>query len=433
VATARTGGDAVAEGLEVGANDDPAKPFEMRVWRGDNNGSEGRRGRRCLSVTIIADHPGSAVEVKKMEKPSQILVVEDDVMNSRLLTTILTRLGYTVETAFDGITGLEKAESSPPDLILLDLQLPKMHGYEVARHLKQADKTKIIPIVVVSSFAEVENRVKAFEAGADDFLSKPIDQVELRARVQSLLKVKMFNDHMVNYQKILESEVDKRTRQLSQAFEELKSAVEKIKQASLDTTFRLAQAAESRDGETGCHIKRIGYYSTAMAKVMGLPAQDVELILYASPMHDIGKIGVPDRILLKPGPLDAEEWKAMKLHTVIGGKILSNSDSYVIQMAERIALTHHEKWDGSGYPNGLKGSQIPLWGRISAIVDVFDALANNRPYRKALPIDQSLDILKKDTGTHFDPEVSGAFFSIEEEILSILRGNKETSSKKGYQ
>ena len=151
-----------------------------------------------------------------MENPSQILVIEDDIMNSLLLTTILTRLGYTVETAFDGITGLEKAESSPPDLILLDLQLPRMHGYEVARRLKQADKTKIIPIVVVSSFADVENRVKALEAGADDFLSKPIDQVELRARVQSLLKVKMFNDHMVNYQKIIEAEVDKRMRQLIQ-------------------------------------------------------------------------------------------------------------------------------------------------------------------------------------------------------------------------
>jgi putative two-component system response regulator len=370
---------------------------------------------------------------KNMEKPSQILVIEDDVMSSRLLTTILTRLGYTVETAFDGITGLEKAESSPPDLILLDLKLPRMDGYEVASRLKQAEKTKIIPIVVVSSFAEVQNRVKAFEVGADDFLAKPIDQVELRARVQSLLKVKMFNDHMVNYQKILEAEVDKRTQQLSQAFEELKGAVDKIKKASLDTTFRLAQAVESRDGETGCHIKRIGYYSAAMAKVMGLPAQDVELGLYAAPMHDIGKIGVPDRILLKPGPLDAEEWNIMRLHTVIGGRILSNSDSYVIQMAEQIALTHHEKWDGSGYPKGFKGAQIPLWGRISAVVDVFDALANNRPYRKALPIDESLEILKKGTGTHFDPEVSGAFFSIQEEILSILRGNKDPSSKKGDQ
>jgi putative two-component system response regulator len=365
-----------------------------------------------------------------MEKPSQILVVEDDVMNSRLLTTILTRLGYTVDTAFDGITGLEKVKSSPPDLILLDLKLPRMDGYEVARRLKQADKTKIIPIVVISSFAEVENRVTALEAGADDFLSKPIDQLELRARVQSLLKVKMFNDHMVNYQKILEAEVDKRTQQLSQAYEELKSAFDKIKQASLDTTFRLAQAAESKDGETGSHIKRIGYYSTSIAKVMGLPPHEIDLILYAAQMHDIGKIGVPDRILLKPGPLDTEEWKIMKLHTVIGGRILSNPESYVIKMAEQIALTHHEKWDGSGYPNGLKGSQIPLWGRISAIVDVFDALTSNRPYKKAFPIDQSLEILKKSTGTHFDPEVSESFFSIQEKILSILREYEDPFSKK---
>jgi putative two-component system response regulator len=366
-----------------------------------------------------------------MEKPSKILVVEDDVMNSRLLTTILTRLGYTVETAFDGITGFEKAESSPPDLILLDLQLPRMDGYEVARRLKLADNTKIIPIVVVSSFAEVENRVKALDAGADDFLSKPIDQVELRARVQSLLKVKLFNDHMVNYQKTLEAEVDKRTRQLSQAFEELKSALDKIKQASLDTTFRLAQAVESRDGVTGVHLKSTGYYFAAIAKVMGLPSQDVELGLYAAPMHDIGKIGIPDRILLKPGPLDAEEWKIMKLHTTIGGRILSHSDSDVLQMAEQIALTHHEKWDGSGYPNGLKGPQIPIWGRISAIVDVFDALTNDRPYKKALPVDQSLEILKQGTGTHFDPEVSNAFFSIQKEILSIFRENEDPFSKKG--
>jgi len=365
-----------------------------------------------------------------MEKSSQILVVEDDVMNSRLLTTILTRLGYTVETAFDGINGLEKVEASPPDLILLDLNLPRMDGYEVARRLKEADKTKIIPIVVVSSFAEVENRIKAFEAGADDFLSKPVDQVELRARVQSLLKVKMFNDHMVNYQKILEAEVDKRTLELRQTFEELKIAFDKIKQVSLDTTFRLAQAAESKDGETGGHIKRIGYYSTALARVMGLPAEDIDIILYAAPMHDIGKIGVPDRILLKPGPLDVEEWKIMKLHTVIGGRILANSDSYVIKMGEQIALTHHEKWDGSGYPNGLKGSQIPLWGRIVAIVDVFDALISNRPYKKAFPIDQSLEILKKDTGTHFDPEVSETFFSIQEEILSILREYEDPFPKK---
>lgn len=366
-----------------------------------------------------------------MEQPKKILVVEDDMMNSRLLATILTRLGYTVDTAFDGVNGLEKVESSPPDLILLDLDLPRMDGYEVARRLKQSEHNKIIPIVVVSSFAEVENRIKALDAGADDFLSKPIDQVELKARVQSLLKVKIYNDYMVSYQKTLEEEVSKRTLQLQQAFEELKNASEKIKKASLDTTVRLSQAAEYKDKETGNHIKRMGYYTVAIAKAMGLPRQDIEDILYAAPMHDIGKIGIPDRILLKPGSLDDQEWEVMKQHTVIGRNILAGSDSHVIQMADQIALAHHEKWNGSGYPGGLKGSEIPLWGRISAIADVFDALTTERPYKKAFSLDHSLEILKQCRGTHFDPDVFDAFFSIKEEILSIRRKYDDLASEEG--
>ncbi len=354
-----------------------------------------------------------------MERTRHILVIEDNVMSSRLLTTILTRLGYTTDTAFDGVSGLEKVASSPPDLILLDLDLPRMDGYQVAQRLKQSDRTKIIPIVVVSSFSEVENRIKALEAGADDFLSKPIDQIELRVRVQSLLKVKDYNDHMVHYQKTLEEEVNRRTQQLRQAFEELTTATEKIRQASLDTTVRLSQAAEYKDEETGSHIKRMGYYTTAIAKAMALPPQDIEAILHAAPMHDIGKIGIPDRILLKSGPLNEQEWEIMKQHTVIGSNILSRSDSHVIQMAEQIALSHHEKWDGSGYPKGLKGSSIPVWGRISAIADVFDALTTRRPYKKALSVEHSLDILKEGRGIHFDPDIHDVFFSIEEEILSI--------------
>ena len=356
-----------------------------------------------------------------MEQAKHILVIEDDPMNNRLLVAILTRLGYIVDAAFDGVSGLEKVESSPPDLILLDLNLPRMDGYEVARRLKHSDKTKIIPIVVVSSFAEVENRIKALEAGADDFLSKPVDQVELRARVQSLLKVKVYNDYMVNYQKTLEDEVNQRTHQLRQAFDELKNATEKIRQASLDTTIRLAQAAEYKDEETGGHIKRMGYYAAAIAKAMSLSPQDIEAILYAAPMHDVGKIGIPDRILLKPGSLDEEEWKVMRQHTSIGGNILSGSDSHVIQMAEQIALSHHEKWDGSGYPKGFKGLEIPVWGRICAIADVFDALTTKRPYKKALSVEHSLDILDKSRGTHFDPDVFDVFFSIKEEILSIRK------------
>jgi putative two-component system response regulator len=365
-----------------------------------------------------------------MDPSRHILVIEDDPMNSRLLTTVLDRLGYIAAAAFDGLSGLAKVESDPPDLILLDLDLPGIDGYEVARRLKHSPKTRIIPIVVVSSFAEVENRIKALDAGADDFLSKPIDQVELRARVQSLLKVKIYNDHMVNHQKILEEEVDKRTRQLRQAFDDLKTASQKVKHAALDTTFRLAQAGEYKDAETGSHIKRIGYYTEAIAKAMALAPQDIEAILYAAPMHDIGKIGIPDRILLKPGPLDEQEWTFMMQHTTIGGNILSGSDSYVIQMAEQIALEHHEKWDGSGYPKGLKGPDISLWGRISAIADVFDALTTTRPYKKAFPLDYSLEILEKSRGAHFDPDVVGAFFSIKEEILSIRMKYDESDSEK---
>jgi len=365
-----------------------------------------------------------------MEKTKRILVVEDDIMNRRLLTTILTRLGYPVDEAFDGVNGMEKVEAAPPDLILLDLDLPRMNGFEVARRLKQSDKTKIIPIVVVSSFAEVEHRIKALEAGADDFLSKPIDQIELRARVQSLLKVKDYNDHMVSYQRILEEEVNNRTEQLRQAFDELKTATEKIKHASLDTTIRLSQAAEYKDEETGSHIKRMGYYAAAIGEMMSLLPQDIEAILYAAPMHDIGKIGIPDRILLKTGPLDGAEWQMMKQHTVIGGNLLSGSDAYVIQMAEQIALAHHEKWDGSGYPKGLKAPEIPIWGRISFIADVFDALTSKRPYKKALPIEQCLSILEKSRGTHFDPVVFDAFISIKEKILAIRGEYDDPASEK---
>jgi putative two-component system response regulator len=174
----------------------------------------------------------------------------------------------------------------------------------------------------------------------------------------------------------------------------------------------------------------MGYYTEAIAKAMALSPQDIEAILYAAPMHDIGKIGIPDRILLKPGPLDEQEWDFMKQHTTIGSSILSGSDSYVIQMAEQIALEHHEKWDGSGYPKGLKGPAISLWGRISAIADVFDALTTRRPYKKAYPLDHSLEVLEKSRGTHFDPDVVDAFLSVQEEILSIRVKHDEPEPEK---
>ena len=350
----------------------------------------------------------------------KILVVDDEDRNLRLMEAFLLPQGYEVLMAHDGEEALEMVQQVSPDVILLDIMMPRMDGFEVARRLKASSETRIIPIVMVTSLTEVESRVQALEAGADDFLSKPLDQTELKARVRSLLKVKAYNDHMRNYQKELEAAVAKRTKQLRKAFE-------KIKTASLDTIYRLSRAAEYKDEDTGEHIKRMSHYSAAVARKMGLNDRTVESILYAAPMHDIGKIGTPDRILLKPGKLNADEWEIMKQHTTIGGNILSGADAGFIKFAEIIALTHHERWDGSGYPKGLKGSKIPLSGRIVAIADVFDALTSKRPYKEPFSVEKSFAIITEGRGNHFDPDVVDAFFAIEAEILSI----KERFQDKG--
>jgi len=347
-----------------------------------------------------------------MKENATILVADDEDRGLQLMEALLLPLGYEVIVAKGGEEALQKAQAVAPDLILLDIMMPKLDGFEVCRRLKEDEDTKIVPIVMVTALKGVQDRVKALEAGADDFLSKPVDKTELRARVQSLLKVKAYNDHMRNYHKELEAEVAKRTEQLRRAFE-------KIKAASLDSIYRLSQAAEYKDEETGAHIQRVSYYSAAVARRMGLNERTVEAILYAAPMHDVGKIGVPDNILLKPGKLDPDEWEIMKEHTTIGGRILQRSDSGFIKLAEVIALTHHERWDGSGYPRGLKGSQIPLAGRITAIADVFDALTSKRPYREPFELDRAHEIIEEGQGGHFDPEVAGAFFTVEDEIVSI--------------
>ena len=230
-----------------------------------------------------------------------------------------------------------------------------MDGFEVTRRVRAGQYNRLLPIILVTALRETEDRVKGIEAGCDDFLSKPVDKMELLARVRSLLKVKAYNDLMSNYRKELESEVTKRT-------EELKHALERIKAASLETIYRLSMASEYRDEDTGAHIKRMSRYCAAVARRMGLDENTIETILYASPMHDLGKIGIPDLILLKPAKLDPIEWEIMKQHTVIGAKILKGSDAEFIKLGEAIARCHHEKWDGSGYPDSLKGKEIPIAG-----------------------------------------------------------------------
>ena len=331
----------------------------------------------------------------------------------------LSPLGYEVIVAGDGEQALTKVHEYPPDVILLDIMMPKVNGFEVARQLKNDNTTKTIPIVMLTALMDIESRIKAFEIGADDFFTKPVALIELKARMHSLIKVKAYNDNMIEDQRKLEAEVAKRT-------EQIQLVNDKIKASTLETIIRLSRAAEYRDEETGSHIQRMSHYAVALARKMGFDELFIETILYALPMHDIGKIGVPDHILLKVGKLEPNEWEVMKQHTIIGGKILEGSDSEFIETGRIIALTHHEKWNGNGYPSGLKGSQIPLVGRIASIADVFDALTTKRPYRdKPFPLEKTFDMIQEGRGTDFDPEVVDTFLAIKEELVAIKDKNQD--------
>ncbi|OGD18805.1 MAG: two-component system response regulator [Candidatus Aminicenantes bacterium RBG_16_63_16] len=345
-------------------------------------------------------------------KRSRILVVDDEDRNRRLMEAMISPLGHEVILASDGEEGLAKAVSESPDLILLDVMMPKLNGFEVAQRLKENWQTKTIPIVIVTALREVEDRVRALEAGADDFLSKPVDKIELRARITSLLKVKAYHEYLRNYQKMLEEEVEHKTR-------ELKSAFQKIKGASLETILRLCRAAEFKDEETGNHLRRVSRYVAIVARDLGLSANYQEQLIYAAPMHDIGKIGIPEKILLKKGKLDPGEWEIMKQHTTIGAKILSGSNEEFIKLGELIALTHHERWDGSGYPRGLKEDEIPICGQITAIADAFEAMTSDRCYSPAMPREDALDVIRRGTGVLFSPQIAATFLAARDEIISV--------------
>ena len=342
----------------------------------------------------------------------RVLVVDDEPVNRELLESMLVPLGYDVRQAEDGRSGLRAARNDRPDVVLLDVMMPAMDGFEVVRALREDPETKGLPVVMVTSLHDVQDRVRALQAGASDFLTKPVDRAELQATVAAQMQIKAYHDHLKQYQETLEEEVRRRTDQLSQALTQIKAT-------SLDTIYRLSMAAEYRDEDTGAHIKRISRSCAAIARRLGYDKEKIEAILYAAPMHDVGKIGIPDHILLKPGKLDPEEWEIMKSHTTIGGGILQSSDSSLIRLGQVIALTHHEKWNGTGYPHGLSGENIPLPGRIVAVADVYDALVSRRPYKGPLPVDRALEIIRSERGKHFDPEVIKAFFDALVEIRQI--------------
>jgi putative two-component system response regulator len=348
----------------------------------------------------------------------EILVVDDDPFIRKMMCQVLTREGYSADSVADGQTALDRVSTDSPDLILLDLKMPGMDGFEFVEHIKENDETSDIPIITITGHDTVDNHVKAFDLGIDGYISKTAARASIIAMVRAHLKVKQLNDQMKEHQENLETQVALRTAQLNQALEQLRNA-------SLDTVYKLTSASEYRDTETGAHIRRMSHYSAVIAQKMGLKDKTVEALLYAAPMHDIGKIGIPDKILLKPGKLSAGEWEIMKKHTTIGADILKGSNINFIRMGETIALSHHEKWDGSGYPYGLKGRKIPLVGRITAIADVFDALTSKRSYKEAFSIERSHEIIRQERGKHFDPDVVDAFFQVQDAIIQIKESNQE--------
>ncbi|MBL7204030.1 MAG: two-component system response regulator [Desulfobacteraceae bacterium] len=339
----------------------------------------------------------------------KVLVVDDEPNNLQLLGQILQ--DYQLSFATDGTKALDVAWKVKPDIILLDIMMPEMDGYETCRRLKADPETSKIPVIFVTAMEKMEDEYRGFEVGGVDYITKPVSAPIVLARVRTHLA-------LYDQNRLLEEVVQQRTKQLRQAFQ-------KIETYSLDSIYRLTRASEYKDEDTGAHIQRMSHYSAAVARKMGLGENVIKSILYGAPMHDVGKIGIPDRILLKPGKLDAEEWEIMRQHTTFGGKILEGSKAGYLKLGEVIALTHHEKWDGSGYPKGLKGKEIPKVGRIVAIADVFDALTTKRPYKEPFPLDKSYRIIREGLGSHFDPDVVDAFFAVEDEILEIKEKYKD--------
>lgn len=339
---------------------------------------------------------------------ARIFIIDDEKANLKLLNRMLQNEGYNkLVLISDPRTVVSEYKSQRPDLILLDINMPYMDGYELMHTLKALDDPLMPPVIVLTAQQGNDYLLRSLNAGARDFISKPFDRNELIMRVRNLLDAHLAHCMVYDQKATLEDMVRKRTYELQQT--------------RMQVVQRLGMAAEFRDEETGNHILRMSHISELLARSIGWNDSDCELMLIASPMHDIGKIGIPDHILLKPGKLEADEWEIMKTHATIGGKLLDGDDSTLMCMAREIALSHHEKWDGSGYPNGLSGEDIPMSGRIAALADVFDALTSQRPYKKAWPLEDAVQLIKDNSGKHFDPKLVELFLQKLPEIQAICK------------
>jgi putative two-component system response regulator len=328
---------------------------------------------------------------------THIVIVDDQELNLHLLERMLQKNGYTrVSTYQDPRRFISEVAFIKPDLILLDLHMPHLNGFEVLQRLPLiVPDAPYLPVIVLTADITADAKRQALEYGARDFLTKPFDTVEVLLRIKNLLELGMLYRELRLHNVRLEEKVHERTKALESA--------------QIEILERLARAAEFRDDDTGQHTERVGLWAAAVAEALGLPDEDIELLRRAAPLHDVGKIGIPDSILLKPGRLTADEFETVKTHTLIGAGILGGSRFPLLQVAAEIALSHHERWDGSGYPRGLAGESIPLVGRIVAIADVFDALIHERPYKAAWPVADALAEIERQSGRQFDPHVVAAF------------------------
>jgi len=330
----------------------------------------------------------------------KILIVDDTPVNIRVLVEAL-KDDYKLSIATNGKVALNYAMADqPPDLVLLDIMMPELDGYEVCKRLKEQEKTKEIPIIFITAMSQEQNETQGLEMGAVDYIVKPINQKIVQARVRTHLELKKHRDH------------------LSELVQE-KTA--EILESKLDIINRLARAAEYRDNETGMHVIRMSHYTSILSKAAGLDDVACEQIFHAASMHDVGKIGIPDKILLKPARLTDGEFAHMKSHTIIGGRLLEGGNSDLLRMAYDIAMSHHEKWNGTGYPKGLSGEDIPIEGRISAVCDVFDALTSERPYKKEWPLQDAIDEIVGQKGAHFEPRLVDLFVKNLDEILVVKK------------
>lgn len=336
---------------------------------------------------------------------AHILLVDDQLVNIKLLEKMLRQAGF---TAIFSTTEAREVKTlyfdNEIDLVLLDIRMPVMDGFEVMAQLQADINNDYLPVLVLTAELTSHTRERALSSGAKDFITKPFDQAEVIQRIFNMLEVRLLHKQVRLQNETLEQQVRQRTRQLEQS--------------QLEIIKRLGRAAEYKDNETGNHILRMSHFAQMLARAAGLDQEACDNILLAAPMHDIGKIGIPDSILLKPGRLNPDEWEVMKTHVNIGADLLDGTDIPLLIMARNIALSHHEKWDGSGYPGGLAGETIPIEGRICAICDVFDALTSARPYKQAWPVEEAIAFLRQQRAKQFDPRLVDLFETILDEVLA---------------